>query len=99
MIDFWRIRLSVSSQRAHGKNGVVLASIRRDDVASTSIRRYFGTICPLMCFTVLSVKHIFLIKCDSLFLSVMRFFYKKCFKLRIVKNEMPVEYALRIRIT
>ena len=29
------------------QNDVVLTSMRRDDVASTSVRRHFGTICPL----------------------------------------------------
>ena len=34
---------------------VVLMSMRHDDVASTSIRRHFGTICPLHRYILFSV--------------------------------------------
>ena len=34
------------------KNDVVLTSMRREDVASMSIRRHFGTICPLGTFNI-----------------------------------------------
>ena len=36
-----------ATQRAHDIKYVVLTSMRRDHVASTSIRRHFGTKCPL----------------------------------------------------
>ena len=43
------------------KNDVVLTSMRCDDVASTSIRRHFGTICPLGYHDIAStlVQHFF----------------------------------------
>ena len=40
----WCIMLPVGTQ---DKNDAVLTSMRRDDVASTSIRRHFDTICSL----------------------------------------------------
>ena len=38
------------NQRAQDVKMVVLTSMRREDVASTSIRRHFGTISPLGAF-------------------------------------------------
>ena len=36
-----------TSQRVHSVNDDVLTLMRLDDVASTSIRCHFGTMCPL----------------------------------------------------
>ena len=48
-----------SPQRAFGaKTDVVLTSMRRDYVASTSIRRHFGTKCPLGYGAKLTVNHL-----------------------------------------
>ena len=39
---------TVNAQQAHdAKNDVILTSMRHDDVASTSVRRYFDVMCPL----------------------------------------------------
>ena len=43
--------LDIKSQRARRKNDVVLTSMRRNYVASTFIRRHFGTLCPLGSFS------------------------------------------------
>ena len=38
------------------QNDVVLTSMRRDDVASTSIPRHFGTKCPLGYYSELQIR-------------------------------------------